>query len=70
MIKLMVEEGFEILLTVDKGIPYQQNIKNYPIQIALVYTRDNRLKTLIPKIELIEAALRQKKGKLIEIDLK
>lgn len=66
----MVEEGFEILLTVDKGIPYQQNIKNYPIQIALVYTRDNRLKTLIPKIELIEAALRQKKGKLIEIDLK
>ncbi|MCB0669479.1 MAG: hypothetical protein KDC80_26825 [Saprospiraceae bacterium] len=70
MIKLMVEEGFEILLTVDKGIPYQQNIKNYPIQIALVYTRDNRLKTLIPKIELIEAALKQKKGKLIEIDLK
>lgn len=70
LIKAMVEEGFDLLLTVDKGIPHQQNLTKYPIQIALVYTRDNRLKTLIPKVQLIEATIKQGSDKLIEIDLR
>ena len=54
LIQAMLDEGFEILLTVDKGIPHQQNLNKYPIQIALILTHDNRLKTLLSKVPLIE----------------
>jgi predicted nuclease of predicted toxin-antitoxin system len=70
LIQAMLDEGFEILLTVDKGLPHQQNLNQYPIQIALILTYDNRLKTLMPHIHTIESTIGDRKDKLIEIDLR
>ena len=66
----MIEEGFEVLLTVDKGIPFQQNLKKYPIVVALILTHDNRLKTLLSKVGMIEKAILENTEMFVEIDLR
>lgn len=53
LLKLMVESGFELFITVDRNLPYQQNTENLPIPIVVLCARDNRRETLqqlIPKI--------------------
>jgi len=44
---------FEILITVDKGIPQQQRISGRPIGVAVLRAKTNRLQdllTLVPKL--------------------
>jgi predicted nuclease of predicted toxin-antitoxin system len=53
LLKLMVEAGFELFVTVDRNLPYQQNTENLPIPIVVLCASDNRRETLqqlIPKI--------------------
>ena len=44
----LAEAEFEVLLTVDQNLKYQQNLKNFNIGILLLVARNNRLKTLLP----------------------
>lgn len=49
----MVEAGFELFVTVDRNLPYQQNLENLPLPIVVLCAEDNRRETLqqlIPKI--------------------
>ncbi len=39
-------ERFDVLITIDKGIEYQQNMKKLPISILLLRSRSNRLEHL------------------------
>ena len=51
--KLLAENQFEIFITVDRNLPYQQNIERLPFTIFVLCAADNRyetLKILIPKI--------------------
>jgi len=41
---------FEIFLTVDQGIEYQQNLTNRKIAIIILHARSNRLKDLLPLV--------------------
>src|SRR5215203_2442607 len=53
LLKLMVEAGFELFVTVDRNLPYQQNTENLPLPIVVLCASDNRRETLqqlIPKI--------------------
>ena len=53
LIKLMVEEDFDILVTVDRNLPYQQNLERLPLTIFVLCAFDNRRETLallIPKL--------------------
>jgi len=53
LLKLMMEEGFEIFVTVDRNLPYQQNIQRLPLTIVVLCAINNRLETLralIPKM--------------------
>ena len=38
---------FDIFLTVDQNLSFQQNLKNFDIGIILMVARNNRLKTLL-----------------------
>src|SRR6266403_4546322 len=42
--------GFEILLTADQGIEYQQNLAARKIAIIIFHTKSNRLKDLLPLV--------------------
>lgn len=35
LLKLMVENSFQIFVTVDRGLQYQQNLKNLPLTISV-----------------------------------
>ena len=53
LLKLMTAEGFELFVTVDRNLPYQQNIENLTITIIILCAKDNRRQTLqllIPKL--------------------
>ena len=36
LMKVAIEKNFQILLTIDKNIEFQQNLKSYPISVALL----------------------------------
>jgi len=53
LLKLMIADGFEIFVTVDRNLPYQQNLERLPIVIFVLYAANNRRETLnllIPKL--------------------
>jgi hypothetical protein len=49
----MAEDGFQIFVTVDRNLPYQQDLKRLAITIFVLRAPNNRratLKALIPKM--------------------
>jgi predicted nuclease of predicted toxin-antitoxin system len=53
LLKLMTDDNFDIFVTVDRNLPYQQNIERFPVTIIVLCAKDNRQKTLqmlIPKM--------------------
>ena len=53
LLQLMLEQEFEILLTFDKNLQYQQNFAKYPIAVFVLNAEDNAyitLKSLVPII--------------------
>jgi len=62
LLTLMIQNKFEVLFTMDKGIHYQQNMSKYPLTILLLKAKSNSinsLKPLIPKItQLLHSQLK------------
>lgn len=53
LLALMAADGFQLFVTVDRNMPYQQNLDKLPIPIFVLCAKDNRRETLaalIPKI--------------------
>ena len=53
LLKLMIEDGFDFLITVDRNLSYQQNLERLPLTIFVLCAFDNRRETLaklIPKL--------------------
>jgi hypothetical protein len=46
LLKLMIAERFEALLTVDQGIEFQQNLREVGVGVVVVCARTNRIKEL------------------------
>src|ERR1044071_9273441 len=44
----LAEAEFDVFLTVDQNLKYQQNLKAFKIGVILLVARNNRLKTLLP----------------------
>ena len=59
---------FDVFLTVDQNLSFQQNIKNFNIAIILMVARNNRLKTLLPLMPALRAAVDEvKAGEIVRI---
>ncbi len=53
LLQLMLDEGFDVLLTFDKNLRFQQNFDKYPLSVLILDTEDNSyltLKALVPEI--------------------
>ena len=62
------EGEFDALVTMDQGIPQQQNIAEADLVIVLLQARTNRLADLEPLVDGAEAALlRARPGEVIHI---
>ena len=65
----LAEVEFEVFLTVDQNLRYQQNLKAFNIGVILLVARNNRLKTLLPLMpEAREALENIKAGDFIRVD--
>ena len=54
LMTLCVENGFEVLLTIDKNLAYQQNLDKYKVSIAVFNTTTSKieeLKAFVPSFE-------------------
>ena len=66
LLSLAEGAGFELFLTVDKGLQYEQNLADRRIAIRIVRARSNRLKDLLPHMEACRLIMNSiKPGQLV-----
>ncbi|MFN0104884.1 MAG: DUF5615 family PIN-like protein [Bryobacteraceae bacterium] len=53
----LADPQFDLLLTLDKNLPYQQNLDTRGIAVLIVRARSNRIQDLLPVIPECLAAL-------------
>ena len=53
LLKLMITDGFELFVTADQNLQYQQKIEKLPLTIAVLKGSDNRRSTLQNLIPLL-----------------
>ena len=54
---LLADPPFDVLLTLDKNLPYQQNLDTRRIAVLIVRARSNRIQDLLPIVPGCLAAL-------------
>jgi hypothetical protein len=54
---LLADLLFDVLLTLDKNLPYQQNLDTKRIAVLIVRARSNRIQDLLPIVPECLAAL-------------
>src|SRR5687768_10814807 len=57
LLTLAEEHAFEVFLTADRNIEYQQNLRNRQIALAVFISSDNKAETLRPLIPAFLQAL-------------
>lgn len=62
-------ETFDVLVTMDKGFEYQQNISEYAIGVILISARSNRLQDIQPAMLEVNQVLRDvQPGQVIHVN--
>lgn len=54
LLRFMLKEKFDILITFDKNLKYQQNFSNFPVTVLVINAEDNSyltIKNFVPKIK-------------------
>lgn len=65
---LLAQRSFQVFVTLDKGIPYQQNLAGFSIAILIIRARSSRLADILPYVPACLAALRTiKPGELVRV---
>ena len=68
LLKLMIAERFDALLTVDRNLPFQQNVLASGIGVVVVATRTNRIKELRPLLpQILDALRRVRSGEVVTV---
>ena len=68
LLSIAEQLGFEVFLTIDRGIEYQQNLKARTLAIVLVRAKSNRLADLMPHVpEIIKALSSLQRGQLVKV---
>jgi len=57
LLDLAVSAGFDVFLTADRGIPYQQNIPALGLSVVVLAVRDKRIAAILPIVPDILAML-------------
>jgi|SRR5208337_3538482 len=65
---LLVEKEFDVFVTVDQGMEYEQNLANRKIGLLVLRARSNQIEDLAPIIPAALAALRDiEPGRIIRV---
>ena len=64
------QHRFDVLLTADRRLPFQQNLSRYQIGVVVIQTRSLRFRSIHTAIELIRSALETvKPGEVIQVSV-
>lgn len=66
LITAMQNDKFDILITADKNLQYQQNLNKYAMRFVILNIPNNNYETIFPLLDKIKAAIIED-GKLIVI---
>ena len=47
---VLVAQQFDVFVTVDRNLSYQQNLSTHPIAVVVLHAKTNRLADLIPSV--------------------
>jgi len=68
LLALMIPDGFEVFLTVDQNLSYQQNLRAANVAVIVLVAPTNRLADLLPLMPSVRAALTTiQPGDLVEV---
>ena len=68
LLTLAERSGFQVFITIDRGIEYQQNLKPRSIAVLLIHTKSNRLVDLLPHVpEILKAQGSLQPGQLTKV---
>jgi hypothetical protein len=56
----MTLKGFDVFITLDKNLQYQQNLKRFSIQIIILDATDTRYQSLETLVSKVKQALSKK----------
>ena len=66
----VASQDFDVLVTVDKNIEYQQNPNDLPIAILVLVARSNKLERLLPLMSNAhEALMTISRGEIVKIEV-
>jgi predicted nuclease of predicted toxin-antitoxin system len=60
LLRLATDAGFDVFVTVDQNLPYQQNLEGSPIAVVILAAPSNELSDLLP----LAPSLRQTLGQI------
>ncbi len=64
----LAEPTFEVFVTMDQGIPHEQNLKGYDLGFILMEARSNRYEDLAPLMRKVNQSIKTvKAGELIRV---
>lgn len=65
----LAETSFDIFVTTDQNLPYQQNLSSAKLAVISLVAKDNRFETLHPLIPRVLAALQTvKAGDIVRVE--
>ena len=68
LFRLAERAGWQVLLTMDQAMPYQQNLADRTISLVIIHAQSNRLPDLLLRVPAVLAALRSiKRGQAVRI---
>ena len=68
LLTLAERSGWQVLLTMDQGMPYKQNLVGRTISLTIIHAKSNRLPDLLPHVPAILAALNSiERGQAVRI---
>ncbi len=72
LLSAMVESKFDVLLTADRNLRFQQNLPEVNILVVILISNDNRLRSIIGSIDLIESEINNyaTSERYLEIDIR
>ncbi len=53
----LAESDFDLLLTADQNLPFQQHLSSFSLSVMILHARSNRLEDLLPLLPAILTAL-------------
>jgi predicted nuclease of predicted toxin-antitoxin system len=55
----LAEKEFDVLLTTDRGIPHQQDLSRFDLEVVVLTARSNRLSDLEPRMGEVRSLIQE-----------